>query len=53
MVACFGICKLFNNLHDSHRILEQPFFYVIPLVLPLFQFNPPSADWTFDLPAMP
>jgi len=28
MVACFDIGKLFNDLHDSHRILEQPFFYV-------------------------
>jgi hypothetical protein len=28
MVACFGIWKLFNDLHDSHRILEKSFFYV-------------------------
>jgi hypothetical protein len=35
MVAYSGFWKLFNNLYDSHRILEQSFFQIISLFLHL------------------
>ena len=47
MVACFGIWYLFNDLYDSHRILEQSFSQVICLFLHLFPFN--VRCWTFDV----
>jgi hypothetical protein len=29
MVTCSGIWELFNDLYDSHRVLEQPFFQIM------------------------
>ena len=39
MVAHPCIWKLFNNLNDSHPVLQQPFFKIICLFLHLFHFN--------------
>jgi len=36
MVAYSGIRKLLNDLYDSNRILEQPFFQIICLFVHLF-----------------
>ncbi len=47
MVAYSGFWKLFNNLYDSHRILEQPFFQIICLFLHLLPFT--IRCWTFDV----
>jgi hypothetical protein len=40
MVAHSGIWKLFNDLYNSHRILEQPISQIIGLFVHLFSVRP-------------
>ncbi len=47
MVSCFGIWKLFDDLYDSHRILEQSFFKIIPLLRNLLPQSPFAVQHRF------